>query len=261
MRIVAPVLVSTLHDPGAATLPFIDATSAAISSYPLVIIAAAAATDSRVTARLQELGVHVIPGGLTGEGRRAALGAVEGEWPACFSCDFDRWLHWATAWPEELAALPARIARLGQRGLPPWYVCLGRTARAFRTHPAAQRLPEAATNRALSLAAGTPLDAVSGAAWLTPEAAAIILAASREPTAATDLEWPALILRHDPARLRGLRCEGLEWETPDFHAAAIASFANLDAWTTATYDTSAVWAERLALAAASTAALTRVLGR
>ena len=116
-------------------------------------------------------------------------------------------------------------------------------------------------HRALSLAAGTPLDAVSGAAWLTPEAAAIILADSREPTAATDLEWPALILRHDPARLRGLRCEGLEWETPDFHAAAIASFANLDAWTTATYDTSAVWAERLALAAASTAALTRVLGR
>ncbi len=114
------------------------------------------------------------------------------------------------------------MARLGGgRRISPWYVCLGRTARAFATHPAAQRLPETATNRALSAAAGRPLDAVAGAAWLTPEAAEIILAGSREPTAATDLEWPALILRHDPSRLRGLRCEGLEWETPDFHAAEI----------------------------------------
>ena len=145
-------------------------------------------------------------------------------------------------WPQELAALPARVARLGASASPPWYVCLGRTARAFATHPAAQRLPEMATNRALSAAAGRPLDAAAGAAWLTPEAAEIILAGSREPTAATDLEWPALILRQDPSRLRGLRCEGLEWETPDFHAAEIISAGGLAAWTRATFDTPAMWA-------------------
>ena len=100
---------------------------------------------------------------------------------------------------------------------------------------------------------------MAGAAWLTPEAAAIILAGSREPTAATDLEWPALILRHDPGRLRGLRCEGLEWETPDFHAAEIAAAGGLAAWTRATFDTPAMWAARLRLAAASGAALERVL--
>lgn len=188
------------------------------------------------------------------------MAAAGSEHPSYFSCDFDRWLHWARFWPDELLTLPVRVERLGRRDrTPPWYVCLGRTARAFSTHPAVQRLPETATNRALSVPAGSPLDAVSGAAWLSPEAARIILADSREPTAATDLEWPALILRYDPRRLRGLRCEGLEWETPDFHTEEIMAAGGLEAWTEAIFNTPGMWAERLRLAAASTAALERVL--
>jgi hypothetical protein len=86
-----------------------------------------------------------------------------------------------------------------------------------------------------------------------------ILACSQEISASTDLEWPALILREDPARVRGLRCEGLEWETPDFHADEIAATGGLEAWTRAVFDTPAMWASRLRLAAASGAALARVL--
>jgi hypothetical protein len=256
-------LVATLHDPRAVSLTFLDldVVTTALGSYPLVVVATTTATDARVTTRLARLGARVVPGGQAGEGRRAALTAAGPDRAAYFSCDFDRWLHWARFWPHELAALPARVARLGSRRIPPWYVCLGRTARAFATHPAAQRLPETATNRALAAAAGRPLDAAAGAAWLTPEAAEIILAGSREPTAATDLEWPALILRADPGRLRGLRCEGLEWETPDFHAAEIATAGGLEAWTRATFDTPTMWAARLRLAAASGAALERVLNQ
>ena len=208
----------------------------ALASYAGVIVAVTAATDRRVTAQLELLGARVVAGGQTGEGRRAAL-AANPAFAAYFSCDFDRWLHWARNWPDELAALPERIARRGANRARPWYVCIGRTARAFRTHPAAQRLPEAATNRALSLAAGRQLDAVAGAAWLTPEAVAIVLASSCESTAATDIEWPALILRADGTRLRGLRCEGLEWETPDFHPEAIAAAGGVVAWTHAVFDT------------------------
>jgi hypothetical protein len=257
-----PALVSTLHDPCGAVLSFLkrQAVPTALAAYPMVIVAATPETDRRVAARLDECGVRVVAGGQTGVGRRAALAAAVPQSRAYFSCDFDRWLHWATCWPEELAALPDRVARLARDDRRrPWCVCLGRTARAFRTHPAAQRLPEAATNRALSLAAGRPLDAVAGAVWLSPEGATIVLAESREPTAATDLEWAALILRRDPARLRGLRCEGLEWETPDFHAAAIAAAGGLANWTRAVFDTPAMWAVRLRLAADSATALDRVL--
>ena len=233
--------MATLHDPRGVFLPLIDrelaAVTTALATYPLVVVATSPATDARLTTRLAQLGAHVVPGGQAGEGRRAALTAAGGDQSAYFSCDFDRWLHWVRFWPQELAALPACVARLGSKRISPWYVCLGRTARAFATHPDAQRLPETATNRALSAAAGRPLDAAAGAAWLTPEAAKIILAGSREPTAATDLEWPALILREDPSKLRGLRCEGLEWETPDFHAAEIISAGGLAAWTHAAFDT------------------------
>jgi hypothetical protein len=254
-------LAATLHDPLGGALPLLDdaVVGAALSSYRRVVVAATGATDSRVIARLTQCGIDVVPGGQTGEGRRAALAAAPaGE--TVFSCDFDRWLHWARHWPAELATLPERVARLGHGDARPWYVCLGRTARAFRTHPPSQRLPEEATNRALSLAAGRPLDAVAGAAWLFPEAVRIVLGASREPTAATDLEWPALILRADRTRLRGLRCEGLEWETPDFHPAAIAAAGGIAPWTRAVFATPEMWAARLQLAADSTAALRRVLG-
>ena len=255
-----PALITTLHDPKGASLSLLDAVATALETYPLAVVAATATTDARVTARLAQLGARVVPGGQAGEGRRSSLAAAGSETDALFSCDFDRWLHWARFWPEELAALPARVARLGTRHrAAPWYVCLGRTARAFRTHPAAQRFPETATNRALSVAANRSLDAVAGAAWLTPEAAEIILAGSCEPTAATDLEWPALILRQDPTRLRGLRCEGLEWETPDFHPEEIAAAGGLETWTRTVFDTPRMWAARLRLAAASGAALERVL--
>jgi hypothetical protein len=255
--------VATLHDPRGDYLTLLDleAVSIALGTYPLVVVAASPASDARVTSRLDQLGACIVPGGQAGEGRRAALTAAGVDHPAYFSCDFDRWLHWARFWPDELAALPERVAMIGGKRISPWYVCLGRTARAFATHPAAQRLPETATNRALSAAAGRPLDAVAGAAWLTPEAAAIVLAGSREPTAATDLEWPALILRHDPGRLRGLRCEGLEWETPDAHTEEIAAAGGLVPWIRATFDTPTMWAARLRLAAASGAALERVLNQ
>jgi hypothetical protein len=258
-----PALASTLHDPLGRALPFLEreAVVCALTSYPKIAVAATSATDPRVTTRLKALGARVVPGGTTGVGRRAALAAVVPEAEAYVNCDLDRWLHWAICWPEELAALPERIARFGTRERTrPWYVCLGRTARAFRTHPAAQRLPEEATNRALSLAAARPLDATAGAAWLSPEGAAIVLAESSEPSASTDLEWAALILRRDPSRLRGLHNEGLEWETPDFHAAEIAQAGGLAAWTKAVFDTPAMWTSRLKLAADSTAALLRVMG-
>jgi hypothetical protein len=255
--------VATLHDPQGVFLALIDvdleAVSTALGTYSLVVVATSPATDARVTDRLEQLGAYVVPGGQAGEGRRAALKAAGADRSTYFSCDFDRWLHWAGFWPDELAGLPERVASVGGKRISPWYVCLGRTAHAFATHPAAQRLPETATNRALSAAAGRPLDAAAGAAWLTSEAVEIILAGSHEPTAATDLEWPALILRHDPSRLRGLRCEGLEWETPDVHAEEIAAAGGLAPWTRAIYDTPTMWAARLRLAAASGAALERVL--
>lgn len=254
-------LVATLHDPHADILPFLDRNDVvtALGWYPVVSVAATVVTDPLVTARLQALGAQIVEGGTTGVARRAALAAIPSNLGSS-NIDFDRWLHWLTAWPEELENLSSRIERVvARQKLTPWCILLGRTDRAFQTHPPVQRLPETATNRTLSLAAGKSLDAVSGAVWLSPDGRESVLAASIEESAATDLEWAGLILRQDAARLHGLRFEGLEWETPDFHSAAIARAGGLELWLGETFDTPAMWTTRLQLAAASVSALQRVL--
>jgi hypothetical protein len=123
-----------------------------------------------------------------------------------------------------------------------------------------QRICESATNRALSLAAGRRIDATAGAALLRPAGVALVLAESREASNATDLEWPALVLRRDPRRLAARRCRGLAFETAAFHENEIAAAGDLEAWLAETYDRPAAWARRLRLAADSVAALERVLG-
>lgn len=254
-------LVATLHDPHAVVLPFLERSEvvAALGWYPFVTVAATVATDARVNGRLQELGVQVVEGGATGNARRAALEASPPDL-ASNNIDFDRWLHWLSAWPDELESLSARIERVSaHQSVSPWCILLGRTDRAFQTHPEVQRLPETATNRTLSLVAGKPLDAVSGAVWLSAEGREIVLASSVEESPATDLEWAGLILCRGQERLHGLRFEGLEWETPDFHTEAISAAGGQEQWVRETFDTADMWTSRLQLAAASVSALQRVM--
>lgn len=253
-----PVLASTLHDPDGRFLPHIESVGCALDQYCSVVVAATDSTNDRTLDTLRSLGVTVerAPAGSIGNSRRVAVrGAKRLLASAIFLCDFDRWLHWATYHGEELALIPTVVSAM----IPaPWFVCIGRTARAFATHPRAQQEPEAATNRALELAVGFPVDAVAGAAWLSAEGASIVLERSIEETAATDLEWPALIHGQDPTRLAYHETEGLEFETATFYPEEIAAAGGYDAWIHHTYDQPGMWADRLRLAADSVEALVRV---
>src|SRR5215212_7388029 len=59
----AAVLVATLHDPRGVALTLIEldleSVATALETYPLVVIATTAATDARVTTRLEQMGAHV----------------------------------------------------------------------------------------------------------------------------------------------------------------------------------------------------------
>ncbi|HEX2034942.1 MAG TPA: hypothetical protein VHS99_12225 [Chloroflexota bacterium] len=254
-------LVSTLHDPQARLDAALRARVGGLAAYAGVYLTVTDRTPRGVVERLQGAGAVVIGGkhDQIGVARRLALqAAVDGGHEAFFYCDFDRWLHWAGAYPEELAALPQRLAARRPR---PWYVCLGRTARAFASHPYVQRVAEGATNRTLSLALGRRLDATAGSCWLSREGATLVLRASQEPTNATDLEWPALVYRAAPRRLAGLATEGLEFETAEFFAAEVAAAGGEAAWQRAHYERAEVWCARLGLAADSVRVATQVLKR
>lgn len=111
------------------------------------------------------------------------------------------------------------------------------------------------------MAARRRLDATAGACWLSREGAKLVLAGSTEQTKATDLEWPALILKEDRRRLGGVTLEGLEFETAEFHGPEVAAAGGIAAWLRLAYDRPEVWRDRLRLAADSVDALTRVLGQ
>lgn len=253
-------LAATLHDPEARLLPPLVERGDQLARYAAVAVAVTPETDPRLPALLRERGAVVVAGaGEVGAARRAAVeAAIElGDGDVLY-CDFDRWLHWAGRFPEELATVPDQARRRRPR---PWYACLGRTARAFASHPPVQRSAERATNRALSLLAGRRLDAVAGACWLSAEGAELILRESTEATNATDLEWPALILRANPARLAFVACEGLEFETAAFFPEEVVAAGGEAAWVRCRYDRPEVWRDRLRLAADSVAAACRVLDR
>lgn len=251
-------LTGTLHDPNGVQLPALTHQVQQLQQYDVVYLAVTPATDRRVSDLLAAHGVTRLPGGREiGTARRAALAAAYADGhDAMLAIDFDRWLHWAGAYPDELAAVPARIAR--QRPVR-WYACLGRTARAFATHPRVQRMTETVTNTAGSLALGCRLDAVAGASWLSRPGAGLILPRSIETTNATDLEWPALVYLADRRRLGQLRCDGLEFETATFAGDAITAAGGLEPWLRRTYDRPESWRARTQLAADSIAALARVL--
>lgn len=250
-------LASTLHDPDRRFLKLLSRQGSRLQRYSCVAIAATETTDRTVVEALRTFGasVRIVPLGAAGSARRTALGAIDNAQSDVMSCDFDRWLHWADRFPDELTALPDRI---GRDFTSAWYICLGRTARAFATHPRVQREAESATNRVLTLATGQLFDATAGAAWLSREGRAIILRDSIEATNATDLEWPALIHRVDPGRLHAFAIEGLEFETATFYEADIAAAGGIQTWITRHYDCPEVWAQRLRLAADSADALVRV---
>jgi hypothetical protein len=262
MRAEAPALLSTLHDPQGRLLPALEARGGHLAWYGAVYVTVTDPTHPALREALHGQGVHVIggPNAQVGAARRLALRTAFQAGEASFLyCDFDRWLHWVGRFPAELRDLPAALAGRRPR---PWYACLGRTRRAFQTHPYVQRVAEGATNRAASQALGRRrLDATAGACWLDRPGAEIVLAGSVEETNATDLEWPALVYHlAGKGRVAYVATEGLEFETAEFYAPEIAALGGREAWERAHYERPEVWRARLGLATDSVAALCRVLG-
>lgn len=255
-----PAFITTVHDPERRLLRIFRDVGEALVAYNATYAFITDTTHPDIIEALGVAGVQVDigPTGVPGIGQRRVLAkAVQASHEDMFYCDFDRWLHWAGSYPEELSGLPRRMSREHAKA---WFICLGRAERAVATHPFAQSLPEAATNRALSTVAGKSLDATAGASWIRLEGARLILAGSTVTTKATDLEWPGLILRVNSTRVQGAVFEGLEFETADGYAEEIAKVGSVEAWIRATYDQPHVLRDRLQLAADSISALIKVIG-
>lgn len=252
-------LALTVHQPDgrlaaltAAQLPVLHARYSALAAF------CSGTTDACILGLLRQHGVLVevekgAPAGMKriGATRRSTirLGLSTG----CAHlqmCDFDRALHWAARFPEELEAVIADIPNYD-------LVVLGRTARAWATHPPYQRETEPLFNRVFALVTGFSWDIGAGSRGLSRRAVETLLHTSEEMTVGVDAEWPLLLLRHEGLRLGYRPCEGLEFETADRYGHEIEAAGSYQAWEDQMASDPRRWVSRIEIALQIAAATVR----
>ncbi|HWE64494.1 MAG TPA: hypothetical protein VHB98_22495 [Chloroflexota bacterium] len=252
------VLAATLHDPAdrlyAQTVRVLPAL---VDRFAGLAVDASAEVGPRTIALLQHAGAHVrqrasdAPGGLAALGgpRRSCVEmALHMDATAVLYCDFDRALHWAEQYPDELARVLTRLAD---------HDCtvLGRTPRAFAAHPRVQRDTEAIINQVFALVSDLAWSDVTGAArGLSPRAAQAILDGCPDQAISTDVSWPLFLQRAGGFSLGYLATEGLEFETADRYGDEVAAAGGLERWIARIDADPRQWAFRLELARIEVAA-------
>lgn len=217
------------------------------------------ATDKRMLWSLQKSNFNVVFSPAEkqiGTSRRNALETLLKQESANFLmyCDFDRLVHWIKNYKEELETILKTDLSFP-------YIALGRTKRAWQTHPTAMVEIEKPENQTLAqvFSLSDDIDFTAGSCLMTREAAEIILKYSVEPTNATDLEWPAIIYRYLHIIPQCILTEGLEFETADYYKEEIKQVGSKEAWTKSVYENPEQIKARQKLAQDSIASAKRIL--
>ena len=198
----------------------------------------------RVKAEAVEEGFSVI-----GKFRRAAVElALQGPCPFMLYCDFDRILHWMEFHPQELIDVSQQIAVHD-------FTILGRTPRAFATHPRIQRDTEAIINHVFERVSDRAWDTGAGARGLSRRAAEAIVTGCLDDQISNDVTWPLCLQQRGGFTLGYIETEGLEFETPDRFPAEVAQAGGVAQWSEQLDDDVQHWAMRLELARIEVAAM------
>jgi hypothetical protein len=242
------VFAAPHHDPEGALDPQLARVLPLLQTlFGGIAVHATETTSQRSLERLRAAGavVRQVPLAghlLLGQPRRGALElGLQLDGATLFFCDFDRALHWAECYPDELAAVVAHLPASD-------FTVLGRTARAYATHPALQRETEALANRVFALVSGQAWDIGAAARGVSRRAAETILRDCAVETIGTDAAWPLHLLRAGEYQLGYIETEGLEFETPDREHAAINALGGLDSWLTMVDSDPRAWVQRIEMA-------------
>ncbi len=231
-----------LFDQTVRMLPRLQQTFADIAVY------ANAATSPRSIEYLAQRGVRVVATttltGLErlGQIRRLAVElALRGSGAHVLYCDFDRSLHWMEFYPQELSDVARQIGAYD-------FTVLGRTPRAFATHPRIQRDTEAIINHVFERVSGWAWDTGAGARGLSRRAAEAIVAGCLDDQISNDVTWPLCLRERGRFTLGYIETEGLEFETADRFPDEVARAGSVQAWSEQLDDDVQHWVNRLELA-------------
>ncbi|MHA1728097.1 MAG: hypothetical protein ACTSWY_05135 [Promethearchaeota archaeon] len=134
-----------------------------------------------------------------------------------FYSDFDRLIHWMNTYPLELT-------KVLDANLDVEYLHLGRTARAFKTHPKTQIETEITVNEFGSKILGFPRtrDIISVCWIISKKLAENVLKIENLTATGFYGLWPVLFWKWATSK-RYIEVEGNEWETPDRFSSEIKS--------------------------------------
>jgi hypothetical protein len=156
-------------------------------------------------------------------------------------CDFDRILHWLETYPDELYEVLQAITHHD-------FTVLGRTPRAFASHPQVQRDTETIVNHVFGIASGLPWDVTAASRGVSRRAAEALVAGCHDETIGNDCSWVLFVQQQAGMTLGYVETEGLEFETLDrYSAEELARIGGAAGWLERTDADPRQWSQRMEL--------------
>lgn len=200
-------LICVTHDPSGKNIDLVKKHSYILRQiYSDLFITVSEETGKNQIEELKKnkFNLRVIPKKGAAHARREVLRfGLNGSNEHFHYCDFDRLLTWADRYSNELKEIPSEICKYD-------FVILGRTERAFNTHPIEWVETEKITNRIFSLELGQEVDITAGSCGFSRESALLIAEYSKDRV--TDAEWPMIVHRIGHMKVGYRAVEGLEYQ-------------------------------------------------
>ncbi|WP_100012140.1 hypothetical protein [Lentibacillus sediminis] len=181
-------LLTIIHDKdGLIRQPLKKSVSILRNYYKHKYVAISDQTPADIGELLKQAGFSVFTVGKNGaaNARRNILRLVQPYKYAFYHyCDLDRLITWALHHPEEFPQIQKQIMAND-------YLIIGRTEKAFSTHPLEWRETERMTNRMFSEEFGEEVDIAAGSCGVSRRALDLIV--KKSAAKMTDAEWPLIV--------------------------------------------------------------------
>lgn len=210
-------LCSTIHDPEFRLKSLLESTLSTIKNlFKTRIVCCTAATSDELQRYLtnEDFNVKISNSEKQIDVYRLALKATLSEIDntpnqMIFYIDFDRLLHWIYSYSHELTEILNNNPNID-------YLHIGRTQRAFNTHPLTQKDTENIINEVSSKILGFPdtKDIISVCAIFTKYLGERLLKVNNITSTGFYGTWPIILWTLANTK-RYIEVEALEWETPD----------------------------------------------
>jgi hypothetical protein len=252
-------LLTTHHDPEGRLFDHIVRLLPTLQElYEKIIVRITANSDPRTIEVLREAGVQVeisnADGGIeyVGRTRRMLLAdALATDLSYFHLCDFDRVVHWADFHREELVAVLAWLPTYD-------FIVLGRTERAFSSHPRVQRDTERIINFVYAQLNQDSWDVTAASRGVSRHAAALLLEHSTDDTIGNDGTWPMKLRQIGGVTIGYWPTNGLDFETADRYGGEVAERGGVEAWKASVDSDPLMWEQRLELARIEIAAMRKL---